>query len=44
MKLKDRAMKKELLGLILESKTRSSSLISHLRNHDLSHLSNEVIA
>ena len=45
MKIKDREQKKSLIAQIIESKTRSGSVISELRSlADLSKLSNESIA
>jgi hypothetical protein len=45
MKIKDREQKKLLIAQIMESKTRSGSVLSELRKlADLSHLSNETIA
>jgi hypothetical protein len=45
MKIKDRDLKKSLIGQIIESKTRSGNVIGELRSFvDLSKLSNESIA
>ena len=45
MRIKDRELKKSLIGQIVESKNRSGSVLSELRKlTDLSHLSNETIA
>ena len=45
MRIKDRELKKSLIGQIVESKNRSGSVLSELRKlTDLSNLSNETIA
>jgi hypothetical protein len=45
MKIKDRDLKKSLIGQIVESKNRSGSVLTELRKlTDLSHLTNETIA
>ena len=45
MKIKDRDLKKQLMGEISDCRARSSNVIKELRNiQDLSKISNEVIA